>query len=61
MVFISGNLPNQTEIAPLLIITQLEEYNYAGAAAIACVMLLISFAVLFLLNLLQHWQQRRIA
>ena len=61
VIFIAGNVPFKSEIAPLLIVTQLEEYNYAGAAAIACVMLLISFAVLFLLNLLQHWQQRRIA
>jgi sulfate transport system permease protein len=61
VIFIAGNVPYKSEIAPLLIVTQLEEYNYAGAAAIACVMLLISFALLLLLNLLQHWQQRRIA
>jgi sulfate transport system permease protein len=61
VIFIAGNVPFKSEIAPLLIVTQLEEYNYAGAAAIACVMLLISFAVLLLLNLLQHWQQRRVA
>ena len=61
MIFIAGNVPYKSEIAPLLIITQLEEYNYAGAAAIACVMLLISFAVLLLLGVVQHWQQRRIA
>jgi sulfate transport system permease protein len=61
VIFIAGNVPFKSEIAPLLIVTQLEEYNYAGAASIACVMLLISFAVLLLLNLLQHWQQRRIA
>ncbi|MFL6830020.1 MAG: sulfate ABC transporter permease subunit CysT [Sphingomicrobium sp.] len=59
VIFIAGNMPFKSEIAPLLIITQLEEYNYAGAAAIACVMLLISFAILLLLNLLQHWQRRR--
>ena len=59
VIFIAGNVPFKSEIAPLLIVTQLEEYNYAGAAAIACVMLGISFAVLLLLNLLQHWQQRR--
>jgi sulfate transport system permease protein len=59
VIFIAGNMPFKSEIAPLLIITQLEEYNYAGAAAIACVMLVISFAVLLLLNLLQHWQSRR--
>jgi sulfate transport system permease protein len=60
VIFIAGNMPFKSEIAPLLIVTQLEEYNYAGAAAIACVMLLISFAVLLLLNLLQHWQRRRV-
>jgi sulfate transport system permease protein len=60
VIFIAGNMPFKSEIAPLLIITQLEEYNYAGAAAIACVMLAISFAVLVLLNLLQHWQARRL-
>jgi sulfate transport system permease protein len=59
VIFIAGNMPFKSEIAPLLIITQLEEYNYAGAAAIACVMLVISFAVLLFLNLLQHWQLRR--
>jgi sulfate transport system permease protein len=61
VIFIAGNMPFKSEIAPLLIVTQLEEYNYAGAAAIACVMLLISFAVLFLLNILQRWQERRFA
>src|SRR5205085_10396005 len=60
VIFIAGNVPFKSEIAPLLIITQLEEYNYAGAAAIACVMLVISFAVLLLLNILQRWQLRRI-
>ena len=59
MIFIAGNMPFETEIAPLLIITQLEEYDYAGAAAIATVMLLVSFAMLMVLNLLQHWQRRR--
>ncbi|HEY6047648.1 MAG TPA: sulfate ABC transporter permease subunit CysT, partial [Sphingomicrobium sp.] len=59
VIFIAGNVPFKSEIAPLLIITQLEEYNYAGAAAIATVMLAISFALLLLLNVLQHWQQRR--
>jgi sulfate transport system permease protein len=61
VIFIAGNVPYKSEIAPLLIVTQLEEYNYPEAAAIACVMLLISFAVLLLLNLIQHWQHRRIA
>jgi sulfate/thiosulfate transport system permease protein len=59
VIFIAGNMPFKSEIAPLLIVTRLEEYDYSGAAAIACVMLLISFAVLLVLNLLQHWQQRR--
>ena len=61
VIFIAGNVPFKSEIAPLLIVTQLEEYNYAGAAAIASVMLVISFALLLLLNLLQHWQQQRMA
>jgi sulfate transport system permease protein len=61
VIFIAGNMPFKSEIAPLLIITQLEEYDYAGAAAIACVMLFISFAMLLILNLLQHWQRRRLA
>jgi sulfate transport system permease protein len=60
VIFIAGNMPFKSEIAPLLIITQLEEYDYAGAAAIATVMLLISFAVLLLLNILQSWQRRRL-
>ena len=61
VIFIAGNMPFQSEIAPLLIITQLEEYDYAGAAAIATVMLIVSFAMLLVLNLLQHWQRRRAA
>ena len=61
VIFIAGNMPFKSEIAPLLIITHLEEYDYAGAAAMACVMLLISFAGLLLLNMIQHWQQRRAA
>src|SRR3954447_3435255 len=59
VIFIAGNMPFKSEIAPLLIVTQLEEYDYAGAAAIACVMLLISFAVLLVLNFIQHWRERR--
>ena len=61
VIFIAGNMPFKSEIAPLLIITQLEEYNFAGAAAIATVMLVVSFAMLLVLNLLQHWQRRRMA
>ncbi|HEY1605135.1 MAG TPA: sulfate ABC transporter permease subunit CysT [Allosphingosinicella sp.] len=59
IIFIAGNMPYRTEIAPLLIVTRLEEYDYAGATAIATVMLCISFAILLLLNLLQSWQRRR--
>jgi sulfate/thiosulfate transport system permease protein len=58
VVFISGNLPMKTEITPLLIITKLEEYNYAQAAAIAVVTLLASFAVLLFINLVQWWSRR---
>ncbi|MDX2050893.1 MAG: sulfate ABC transporter permease subunit CysT [Polyangiaceae bacterium] len=54
VVFISGNMPMKTEIAPLLIITKLEQYDYAGATVIACVMLGVSFLSLFALNLLQR-------
>ena len=60
VIFIAGNMPFQSEITPLLIITQLEEFDYAGAAAIATVMLFVSFAMLLVLNLLQHWQNRRL-
>jgi sulfate transport system permease protein len=59
VVFISGNLPMQTEIVPLLIVTKLEQYNYAGATAIAVVMLAASFVLLLLINLLQWWGSRR--
>ncbi|HEY8593119.1 MAG TPA: sulfate ABC transporter permease subunit CysT [Sphingomicrobium sp.] len=59
VIFIAGNMPFKSEIAPLLIITHLEEYDYAGAAAIATVMLFISFAALLALNLLQNWQHKR--
>ena len=53
VVFISGNMPMKTEIVPLLIITKLEQFDYAGATAIALVMLLASFALLFVINALQ--------
>ncbi|MSP62834.1 MAG: sulfate ABC transporter permease subunit CysT [Myxococcales bacterium] len=53
IVFISGNLPGKTEIVPLLIVTKLEQYDYAGATAIAAVMLLLSFLLLLAINLLQ--------
>jgi sulfate transport system permease protein len=53
VVFISGNMPGRTEIAPLLIVTKLEQFDYAGATAVALVMLLASFAMLFVINALQ--------
>ncbi|MFW2103093.1 sulfate ABC transporter permease subunit CysT [Acinetobacter guillouiae] len=59
VIFIAGNIPYETEIAPLMIITRLEEYDYAGATTIAVVMLLISFFILFLINLVQAWASRR--
>jgi len=59
VVFISGNMPYQTEIAPLLIITKLEQYDYAGAAAIASVMLMVSFSVLLFVNGVQWLSNRR--
>ena len=59
VVFIAGNMPMVSEITPLLIIAKLEEFDYAGAAAIATVMLLLSFALLLVINLLQGWQSRR--
>ena len=59
VVFISGNMPMRTEIAPLLIVTKLEQYDYAGATAIAVVMLLLSFAILLAINLIQWRSSRR--
>ncbi len=59
VIFIAGNMPLRTEIAPLLIVTKLEEYDYGGAAAVAVVMLAASFAVLLLINGLQAWGARR--
>src|SRR3982751_1970927 len=58
VVFISGNMPMKTEIAPLLIVTKLEQYDYAGATAIATMMLAASFAVLFAINAIQWWTAR---
>jgi sulfate transport system permease protein len=58
VVFISGNMPMRTEIASLLIITKLEQYDYAGATAIATMMLVASFVVLLFINLLQWWSGR---
>lgn len=59
VIFIAGNQPFKTEIAPLMIISRLEEYDYAGATTIAAVMLVLSFIILFVFNLLQAWANRR--
>jgi sulfate transport system permease protein len=59
VVFISGNMPMRTEVVPLLIMTKLEEFDYQGSAAIALVMLLVSFTMLLLINLLQRWSTTR--
>lgn len=59
VVFISGNMPMSTEIVPLLIMTKLEQYDYVGATAIALAMLLVSFAILFAINMLQWLSSRR--
>ncbi|MEO0033612.1 MAG: sulfate transporter permease subunit CysT [Pseudomonadota bacterium] len=59
VIFISGNMPGKTEIAPLLIVTQLEQYAYDGATAIATVMMLASFAILLLINWIQAVGRRR--
>jgi sulfate transport system permease protein len=59
VIFIAGNLPNVTEIAPLLIVIRLEEFNYEGAVALALAMLAISFAMLLVINLIQVWSRRR--
>jgi sulfate transport system permease protein len=59
VIFIAGNMPMRTEIAPLLIVTKLEEYDYRGATAIAVVMLIVSFAFLVGINVLQRWCTRR--
>lgn len=59
VIFIAGNMPMISEITPLLIVTQLEQYDYAGATAIALVMLLTAFVMLLAINLLQAWTRRR--
>jgi len=61
VVFISGNLPMKTEITPLLIMTKLEQYDYAGAAALGVLMLGVSFVLLLLINILQKWSARGVA
>ena len=61
VIFIAGNLPMVSEITPLIIITKLEQYDYAGATAVASVMLVVSFALLLIINGLQSWTDRRVA
>ncbi|HWR02121.1 MAG TPA: sulfate ABC transporter permease subunit CysT [Chlorobaculum sp.] len=58
VIFIAGNLPLKTEIAPLMIMTKLDQFDYNGASAVAFVLLLISFSMLLLLNGVQRWQQK---
>ena len=58
VIFIAGNKPGESEIAPLLIIIRLEEYNYAGAMALAVVLLVVSFVLLITINLLERWASR---
>ena len=60
VIFIAGNIPMVSEIAPLLIVIKLEEFDYAGATVIASVMLAISFALLLIINKLQAWSRRRL-
>lgn len=59
VIFIAGNMPMISEITPLIIVTKLEQYDYAGATAIAMVMLIVSFILLLAINLLQAWARRR--
>ncbi len=59
VIFIAGNMPMISEITPLLIITKLEQYDYAGATALSVVMLVISFILLLIINLLQWWSRQR--
>ncbi|MCG5244056.1 sulfate ABC transporter permease subunit CysT [Azospirillum doebereinerae] len=59
VIFIAGNMPGLTEILPLLIVIKLEQYDYAGAAAVGTAMLLVSFVMLLILNILQHWMRSR--
>jgi sulfate transport system permease protein len=59
VIFIAGNLPYVSEIAPVLIVIKLEEFNYAGAAALAVIMLALAFCILFAINLIQAWSRRR--
>lgn len=59
VVFIAGNMPFKTEISPLIIMTKLEQYDYQGATAVATVMLIITFLILFTINILQWWTSKR--
>jgi sulfate transport system permease protein len=59
VIFIAGNIPYVSEIAPLLIVIRLEEFNYAGATAVATIMLILSFVMLFVINFIQAWSRRR--
>jgi sulfate transport system permease protein len=59
VIFISGNMPMVTEITPLLIVTKLEQYDYAGATALAVVMLAVSLSLLLIINFLQGWTSSR--
>jgi sulfate transport system permease protein len=60
VIFIAGNMPFKSEVAPLLIVTQLEQYDYAAATAIATVVLLVSFAMLLVINGIQAWTRRKV-
>ena len=59
VIFIAGNLPNVSEIAPLLIVIRLSEFRYADATAIAVIMLIVSFLIIFTINRIQRWAQTR--
>lgn len=61
IIFIAGNMPNISEITPLLIIIKLEQYDYTGATSIAIVMLVVSFIMLFVINVLQRWNRGRLS
>ena len=58
VVFISSNIPMKTQITPLLIMSKLDQFDYAGATAIAVVMLVVAFVLLFAINLIQWWAAR---
>ena len=60
MIFIAGNIAYVSEIAPLLIVVKLEEYDYAGATGVAAIMLAVSFVMLLAINLLHAWSRRRL-